>query len=141
MKPNHHWSVHMGDQNRDFATVNHFWTFLTERLNKILKNVNNNNWGGGQLEICMMRAFGRDSRFETIVSPPSPHRIINIYLFQAKDVHDQPDHPSLVHLVDRMLNQDTEERGTVQASATADVRHDFDSKLFQIIWKMVHHFV
>jgi hypothetical protein len=128
MKPNHHWAVHMADQNRDFATVNHFWAFLTERLNKILKNVNNNNWGGGQLEICMMRAFGRDSRFETIVSPFSPCGMANIYLLQAKEVHERPDHPSLVQMIDRMLNKDTEERGTVQASTTADIRSDFDSK-------------
>jgi hypothetical protein len=66
MKPNHHWAVHQPDQICDFGTVCDIWTFLTERLNKILKNVNNNNWGGGQLEICMLRAFGQDSRFETI---------------------------------------------------------------------------
>jgi hypothetical protein len=67
MKPNHHWSVHTPEQILDFGPVYDFWTFMTERLNKILKNINNNHWGGGRLEISMMRGFGRETQFETLV--------------------------------------------------------------------------
>lgn len=67
MKPNHHWSVHVPDQIEDFGPVYNFWAFLTERLNKILKNLNSNNWTGGALEISMMREFTRQSRVETLV--------------------------------------------------------------------------
>jgi hypothetical protein len=81
MKPNHHWSIHTPDQILDFGPFYEFWTFLTERLNKILKNVNNNNWGGGQLEICMLRAFGRDSQFETMVCNPSIIFPVHIYVY------------------------------------------------------------
>lgn len=67
MVPNHHWSVHTPDQILDYGPVYDFWTFMTERLNKILKNVNNNHWGGGRLEITMMRGFSRETQFETMV--------------------------------------------------------------------------
>ncbi|KAF8134171.1 hypothetical protein K438DRAFT_1499247, partial [Mycena galopus ATCC 62051] len=59
MKPNHHWAVHIPDQILDFSPVYTFWAFLTERLNKILKNLNGNNWTGGLLEVSMMCEFHR----------------------------------------------------------------------------------
>jgi hypothetical protein len=68
MKPNHHYVVHMPDQLRDFGPVYEFWTFLTERLNKVLKNYNSNSWTHGQLETSMMRAFDREARIYTMVS-------------------------------------------------------------------------
>lgn len=67
MKPNHHWAVHVPDQLLDYGPVYNFWSFLTERLNKVLKNLNSNNWAGGQLEISMMREFGRGSKMECLV--------------------------------------------------------------------------
>ncbi|KZP32746.1 hypothetical protein FIBSPDRAFT_907050 [Athelia psychrophila] len=67
MTPNQHWSVHTADQILDYGPVYNFWTFMTERLNKILKNINNNHWGGGRLEVSMMRGFGRETQFETMV--------------------------------------------------------------------------
>ncbi|KAJ7755298.1 hypothetical protein DFH07DRAFT_773413 [Mycena maculata] len=57
MKPNHHWAVHIPDQILDHGPVYSFWAVLSERLNKILKNLNSNNWTGGQLEVSMMREF------------------------------------------------------------------------------------
>ncbi|KAJ7832571.1 hypothetical protein B0H14DRAFT_2592016 [Mycena olivaceomarginata] len=56
--PNHHWAVHVPDQLLDYA-------FLTERLNKILKNINSNNWTGGELEVSMMREFHRKSAVDS----------------------------------------------------------------------------
>jgi hypothetical protein len=68
MKPNHHWAVHIPDQILDFGPVYTFWAFLTERLNKILKNLNSNNWTGGRLEVSMMREFHRTVAFDAVVS-------------------------------------------------------------------------
>jgi hypothetical protein len=68
MKPNHHYSVHLPEQLRDFGPVYEFWTFLTERLNKILKSYNSNSWGGGHLEVSMMRHFDREVRVQNLVS-------------------------------------------------------------------------
>ena len=67
MKPNHHWSIHLMDQIQDFGPVYTFWTFLGERLNKTLKSFNSNGWTGGQVEITMMRTFGREVQLDAMV--------------------------------------------------------------------------
>ncbi|KAJ7046027.1 hypothetical protein C8F04DRAFT_939036 [Mycena alexandri] len=69
MKPNHHWAVHVPDQLVDFGPVYNFWAFFTERLNKLLKNINSNNWTGGELEVSMMREFHRNGAVDSAVSP------------------------------------------------------------------------
>ncbi|KAG2083480.1 hypothetical protein BD769DRAFT_1375591, partial [Suillus cothurnatus] len=72
MKPNFHWAVHLEEQIRDFGPVYNFWTFLSERLNKLLKSSNSNNWTtGGPLEISMMRKFIRGIWMDALVSMPS----------------------------------------------------------------------
>ncbi|CAK5271991.1 unnamed protein product [Mycena citricolor] len=55
----------MFDQIQDFGPFYSFWAFLTERLNKTLKNLNSNNWTGGRLEVSMMREFQRGVQLET----------------------------------------------------------------------------
>ncbi|KAJ7198131.1 hypothetical protein GGX14DRAFT_339046, partial [Mycena pura] len=61
MKPNHHWMVHDIDQIVDFGPQHSIWAMLTERLNKLLKNLNSNNWTRGRLEVSMLREFQRHS--------------------------------------------------------------------------------
>jgi hypothetical protein len=68
MKPNHHWAVHSPGQLRDYASVYNFWTFLTERLNKLLKSEESNNWKGGRLEVSMLREFHRGVHLNGMVS-------------------------------------------------------------------------
>ncbi|KAF8834588.1 hypothetical protein BDN67DRAFT_914663, partial [Paxillus ammoniavirescens] len=68
MKPNFHWAVHLATQIRDYGPVYNFWAFLSERLNKVLKSSNSNNWTGGQIEISMMREFAHGSRLDSLVS-------------------------------------------------------------------------
>jgi hypothetical protein len=67
MKPNHHYVVHLPAQIRDYGPVYGFWCFLGERLNKILKSFKSNNWGGGQLEVSMVREWGRDVQLHEMV--------------------------------------------------------------------------
>lgn len=67
MKPNMHFCIHLRQQILDFGPVYGFWAFLTERLNFVLKQVNINNWDGGQLEVTMMRAFHQDSSLRSLV--------------------------------------------------------------------------
>jgi hypothetical protein len=76
MRPNHHWLVHIPEQVRDFGTVYGFWAFLTERLNKILKNVNSNNWGGGRVEVSMMREFQRAAKLDGLVRNSLPSQTL-----------------------------------------------------------------
>ncbi|KAG2365895.1 hypothetical protein BDR07DRAFT_1275829, partial [Suillus spraguei] len=68
MKPNFHWAVHLTQQIRDYGPVYIFWAFLSERLNKVLKSSNSNNWTGGQVEISMMREFMRAAQIDSMVS-------------------------------------------------------------------------
>lgn len=73
MRPNHHWAVHIPEQISLYSPLNGFWAFLTERLNKILKNLNSNNWTGGRLEVSMMREFHRSTRIDSVVCGTRPH--------------------------------------------------------------------
>ena len=126
MTPNHHWSVHTPDQILDFGPVYDFWTFMTERLNKILKSINNNHWGGGRLEVSMMRGFGRETQFETLVTIHPKLDLIstnNSQLYQAQTVRESPDN-NILKKISRMLDKTEEDRGTVQASGN-DVNNDF----------------
>ncbi|KAF8523420.1 hypothetical protein JB92DRAFT_2705186, partial [Gautieria morchelliformis] len=68
MKPNHHYIMHLPDQIKDYGPVYGFWCFLGEQLNKLLKSFKSNNWGGGQLEVSMMREWGRDVQLHQTIS-------------------------------------------------------------------------
>lgn len=60
--PSFHWVTHIFDQIRDFGPVYGFWSFASERLNKVLKDYNTNCHSGGKLEMTFMRSFQRDVR-------------------------------------------------------------------------------
>ena len=59
MKPNHHYAMHTADCVRDFGPMHEFWTFLFERLNKVLKSYKTNNQSGGELEATFFSKFHR----------------------------------------------------------------------------------
>ena len=69
VKPNHHYMTHIIDQIQDFGPVYGFWTYLFERLNKILKSYSVNNHDGGELEVTFYREFSREVRLRGLVSP------------------------------------------------------------------------
>ncbi|KAF8578426.1 hypothetical protein K439DRAFT_1621346 [Ramaria rubella] len=68
LKPNYHFSVHLPAQIRDYGPVYGFWCFLDECLNKLLKSFKSNNWGNGNLEVSMMRGWGRDVQIRDMAS-------------------------------------------------------------------------
>jgi hypothetical protein len=59
IRPNHHYATHVPDCLRDYGPMVGFWTFLFERLNKILKSYNSSNHSGGELEVSFFREFHR----------------------------------------------------------------------------------
>ncbi len=67
VKPNFHYITHIFVQIRDYGPVYGFWTFLFERLNKILKTYAVNNHGGGELEVTFFREFSRETRLRSMV--------------------------------------------------------------------------
>ena len=61
IRPNHHYSIHVTDCVRDYGPLHEFWTFLFERMNKVLKSYKTSNHGGGELEASFFREFQRTS--------------------------------------------------------------------------------
>jgi hypothetical protein len=59
MRPNHHYAIHTPQYVRDYGPLHEFWTFLFERLNKVLKSYKTNNRSGGELEVTFFREFHR----------------------------------------------------------------------------------
>jgi hypothetical protein len=68
IRPNHHYAIHTPDVVRDYGPLHGFWTFLFERLNKVLKSFKTNNHGGGELETTFFREFHRTVRMSRLVS-------------------------------------------------------------------------
>ncbi|KAJ7669695.1 hypothetical protein B0H17DRAFT_949139, partial [Mycena rosella] len=69
VKPNFHYVTHIFQIIRDFGPVYGFWTFLFERLNKLLKSYDTNNHGDGELEVTFFREFHRDANLREVVRP------------------------------------------------------------------------
>lgn len=67
VKPNHHWVVHVFNQIIDYGPVVNWWTFLFERLNKVLKSYSTNNHENGEIEISFMCAFNCDVALREMV--------------------------------------------------------------------------
>ncbi|KAG0705870.1 hypothetical protein DFH29DRAFT_996311 [Suillus ampliporus] len=59
IKPNHHYATHIATFVRNFGPLHDFWTFLFERLNKVLKSFKTNNHGDGELETTFFSEFHR----------------------------------------------------------------------------------
>ncbi|KAL4259480.1 hypothetical protein AB1N83_007669 [Pleurotus pulmonarius] len=101
MKPNHHWAVHLPDQIQSFASVYNFWSFLAERLNKTLKNLNSNNWSGGQIEVSMMREFYRGTQTNLLM----------------QSIVKNPDNPIVASIMTRLMSVNGEALGTIADAA------------------------
>ena len=57
MRPNHHYATHTAEFIRDFGPAAGFWSFVFERLNKVLKGTNHNNHGHGTIESTFLKQF------------------------------------------------------------------------------------
>ncbi|KAI8985713.1 hypothetical protein BD414DRAFT_394137, partial [Trametes punicea] len=59
IRPNHHYATHTAEFIRDYGPLRGYWTFIFERLNKILKSFRTNNHEGGEIEMTFFREFYR----------------------------------------------------------------------------------
>ncbi|KIO10550.1 hypothetical protein M404DRAFT_21461 [Pisolithus tinctorius Marx 270] len=57
IKPNHHYSMHIGNCAHNFGPLHDFWTFLFKHLNKVLKSFKANNHAKGKLETTFFKEF------------------------------------------------------------------------------------
>ncbi|KAG1797180.1 uncharacterized protein BJ212DRAFT_1289954, partial [Suillus subaureus] len=67
VKLTHHLVTHIFDQLHDYGPVYRFWTFLFERLNKLLKSYSTNNHGTGELEVSFFHTFEKDQELQMMV--------------------------------------------------------------------------
>jgi hypothetical protein len=67
IKPNHHYSTHVSECVRNYGPLHDFWTFLYERLNKVLKSYKTNNHGHGDLETTFFNDFQKTCHISRLV--------------------------------------------------------------------------
>ncbi|THH26684.1 hypothetical protein EUX98_g7505 [Antrodiella citrinella] len=101
IKPNHHYATHVAECVRDFGPLHDFWSFLFERLNKVLKSFNTNN----HADAASLRM-----------------------IHQMNSLTDSPHAQKLASV---MINASSEARGTVAglASWVAEVNDDNETGL------------
>lgn len=80
IKPNHHYATHVPSFVKDYGPLAEFWTFLFERLNKVLKSFKTNNHGGGELEVSFFREFHRTVRASAMVCAITKHVFLQLKL-------------------------------------------------------------
>ncbi|KIO14438.1 hypothetical protein M404DRAFT_1009458 [Pisolithus tinctorius Marx 270] len=101
LKPNHHYATHTARYVRNFGPLSGFWTFLFERLNKILKSFKTNNHGDGELETTFFNEFHRMCQSSRLVY----------------SLRRRPEGSLGRKVSEIMLKASVEERGTVAALA------------------------
>ncbi|RXW14351.1 hypothetical protein EST38_g11510 [Candolleomyces aberdarensis] len=104
IRPNHHYAIHTPDCLRDFGPLHGFWTFLFERLNKVLKSYKTNNQSGVSTSRQISRASKQDK--SGMFSEAAT------YMFSAS----------------------ADDRGTVQALAKELDEHQEDVSICAQIW-------
>ncbi|KAH9917859.1 hypothetical protein B0H21DRAFT_827671 [Amylocystis lapponica] len=127
VKPNFHFVTHIFEQIEDYGPVYGFWTFLTERLNKVLKSYATNNHNGGELEVTFFRAFSREVQLRCLLNELASFDV-------SADLTDQSNTTSgdqtAAQIARLLLKTDSDQRGTVAALAhpIAELEHDLSSR-------------
>jgi len=67
IKPNHHYLTHISECVQNYGPLHDFWTFLYERLNKVLKSYKTNNHDHGELETMFFNDFQRTCHISRLV--------------------------------------------------------------------------
>ncbi|RXW14412.1 hypothetical protein EST38_g11447 [Candolleomyces aberdarensis] len=101
IRPNHHYAMHTPGCVRDFGPMHEFWTFLFERLNKVLKSYKTNNQSGGVLETTFFREFHRSILTSRLVARAGSNDSSGVLQMASS----------------MMFKASSDDRGTVQALA------------------------
>ncbi|EJF59017.1 hypothetical protein DICSQDRAFT_14970, partial [Dichomitus squalens LYAD-421 SS1] len=111
IRPNHHYATHTGDFVLDYGPLREFWTFVFERLNKVLKSFKTTGRAGGELECSFFREF---------------HRSVRLHRLVSSAFHTNSD-PGLQASCDAMLAAAADDRGTLQ-NLVQDLDNTFADK-------------
>ncbi|KAJ7864719.1 hypothetical protein B0H13DRAFT_2237002 [Mycena leptocephala] len=101
IRPNHHYATHTSRCVRNYGPLHEFWTFLFERLNKVLKSYKTPNHAGGELEASFFREFQRTVQQSRLLGQGAR----------------EPVGSELREAVEIMYHATADDRGTVQALA------------------------
>ncbi|KAJ7277643.1 hypothetical protein C8J57DRAFT_173563 [Mycena rebaudengoi] len=101
IRPNHHYATHTSRSVRNYGPLHEFWTFLFERLNKVLKSYKTSNHAGGELETSFFREFQRTVQQTRLLAQGTL----------------EPAGSELRQAVQMMYDATADDRGTVQALA------------------------
>ncbi|KIK81093.1 hypothetical protein PAXRUDRAFT_35984 [Paxillus rubicundulus Ve08.2h10] len=80
IKPNHHYATHTANFVRNFGPLHDFWTFLVERLNKVLKLFKTNNHSGGELKTTFFCDFHHMCQLSRLEKDSLPCEVAEIML-------------------------------------------------------------
>ncbi|RDX43089.1 hypothetical protein OH76DRAFT_1361580 [Lentinus brumalis] len=101
IRPNHHYATHTPEFVRDYGPLREFWTFIFERLNRLLKSYKTSNHGGGEIETTFFREY---------------HRTIQLYRLMAEGL-SAPQNSTLYQTCHAMHAATADNRGTLQQLA------------------------
>lgn len=110
IKPNHHYATHIAECARNFGPLHDFWTFLFERLNKVLKSFKTNNHGNGELETTFFHEFQWTCQIGRLTF----------------SLHQYPEETLPYEVANIMLKASNDERGTVSGLAAFTKELDED---------------
>ncbi|KAI0070303.1 hypothetical protein K474DRAFT_1680242, partial [Panus rudis PR-1116 ss-1] len=117
VKPNHHYAIHVGHFVRNHGPLHCFWTFLFERMNKVLKTFKTNNHSGGEIETTFFREFHRSARTSRLLSQAS----------------QMPPATRLPLIVSAMYKATADDRGTIHALASElDAAEEYEGVHFEL---------
>ncbi|KAF7377366.1 hypothetical protein MSAN_00157800 [Mycena sanguinolenta] len=117
IRPNHHYATHTVTGIRNYGPLHEFWTFLFERLNKVLKSYKTPNHAGGELESSFFREFHRTVQEARLLGQG------------AREVEGS----ELQRAIQVMYRASADDRGTVQAlSRELDAAREDDGIKFEL---------
>src|SRR5712671_813883 len=112
IKPNHHYATHVVECVRNFGPLHDFWTFLYERLNKVLKSFKTNNHGQGELETTFFTEFQKTCQTSCLVG--TMHLILRAFLKQSRCMACYAIQRNHFHTTQRRLCSGPRTRSAVQ---------------------------
>lgn len=109
--------MHTAENVYDYGPLHGFWTFLFERLNKVLKSFKTNNHNGGELETTFFREFHRTVQTSRVVSLGSLLLCAHLIIRQVT-LAGSAKQPELLQTAVRLMHKASDDdRGTLQALA------------------------
>ncbi|OCH84788.1 hypothetical protein OBBRIDRAFT_798774 [Obba rivulosa] len=113
IRPNHHYATHTAECIADYGPLREFWTFIFERMNKVLKSYHTDNHAGGELECSFLREFFRTVNTSCLLAQASHAAPASSELAQAS--HAAPASSGINQAINAMFKASSDDRGTLQA--------------------------